>query len=683
MMDVVSFDVFDTLLTRVVGTPTSAFILLGKVLVDRVIINESPTAFARKRVEAEVRAREKSEGSEVTLRMIYLELAQMLPLTATEMETAMQVECEIEDLLIRAVPDAERRILAERQCDARIIFMSDMYLPAPLIIRWLEQHGLWHQQDRLYLSNEERVSKATGKLFRRVLQSECLKPSQLTHYGNNRYSDVASALREGIKSRPFGGTDLQRYEKLMEAEVRSTGGLSSVMAGASRLARLSVPAVTEAQKTLRDTTTGVIAPTLAAYVIWILRRAQALSLQRLYFVSRDGQILLEIARRVAPKLGIECELRYLYSSRQSWHLPAILTLEESKLEWIFKKYESLSIEGILFRIGITPDEVATELAGAGFCQEDWRRQLKDAEIERLKPLILRGRVHDLILARAQAKRRTLLGYLRQEGLLDGTRWALVDLGWNGRPQASLGEILRSVNGPSPHGFYFGLSTRPAERSAGTFDAYMFDPDNIAYREALSDVNVYTLLEIACTADHGTVDTFIETESGYGPLFRTERNQLALDWGLPLMQKTVCSFADHLLLNESLMDLSVDMRPTLIAIMKAFWKQPTRVEALVWGAFHFEKDQSSSSIHPIVKVFTIRTLCRALLNRRLPPSLWRQGSISVSSLPIRLILRLGSSLASVKRRLDFEGKEDLAPPNRPISRRAFVRRLAARFRHISP
>ncbi|HEY5813150.1 MAG TPA: hypothetical protein VIT23_10930 [Terrimicrobiaceae bacterium] len=640
-----SFDIFDTVLTRAVGSPLSVFLLLGKLLVDKSMIASPPHEFARKRIEAEKRARLHHERSEVSLEMIYRELALMVPFSPTGWREALQLECAIEETLIRVVPGAGDKVSEARRRNGKVIFISDMYLPRDLLIRWLDRHGLWQQQDRLYLSNEGQASKATGQLFRLVLKKERLEPDQLTHHGDNAHSDAASALREGLRVHPFPEGNLQRYEALLEANVNSNGGLSSLMAGASRLARLSVPAKDEAGRTLRDVSAGVMAPTLVSYVIWVLRRARALSLRRLYFVSRDGQILLQIARRLAPQLGIECDLRYLYSSRQSWHLPAIIELNEAALEWILMKYDFLSIESMLFRVGITPHEVAHQLSIAGFDASDWRRQLRVEETERLRSLLLRPPIHEMILSRARAKRAFLVGYLRQEGLLDSQPWALVDLGWNGRPQASLGEVLASVGGSVPHGLYFGLDTLPTRPGAGTFDAYMFDPDNAKYRAALWDVDIYTIMEIACSADHGTVEEFTETECGYKPVLRSDRNDLAMDWGLALMQQTICRFCEHLLLDASLIDISADMRPALTALLREFWVHPTRPEVAVWGAFCFENDQTGATRHRIAKPYTISAVRRALSGMSIAPSksFWQHGSIAISPWPVRVALQCGMRL----------------------------------------
>ena len=315
------------------------------------------------------------------------------------------------------------------------------------------------------------------------------------------------------------------------------------------------------------------------------------------------------------------------------------------------KYDFLSIESMLFRVGITPHEVAHELSIAGFDASDWRRQLRVEETERLKSLLLRPPIHEMILSRARAKRAFLVGYLRQEGLLDSQPWALVDLGWNGRPQASLGEVLASVGGPIPHGLYFGLDSLPTRPSAGTFDAYMFEPDNAEYRAALWDVDIYTIMEIACSADHGTVNEFTETDCGYKPVLRSDRNDLAIDWGLALMQQTICRFCEHLLLDASLIDISADMRPTLTTLLREFWVHPTRPEVAAWGAFCFENDQSGATMHRIAEPYTISAVRRALSGKSIAPSasFWQHGSISISPWPVRIALQFAMRLKRALRK----------------------------------
>ena len=109
---------------------------------------------------------------------------------------------------------------------------------------------------------------------------------------------------------------LNRYEKLLDRRPAETHGFGARLAGASRLARLRArergvaPAVA-------DVAAGVVAPVLISYVLWLASQARERGLSRLYFVSGDGEILLEVARPLLAVLAPEVECRYLYGSRQS------------------------------------------------------------------------------------------------------------------------------------------------------------------------------------------------------------------------------------------------------------------------------------------------------------------------------------------------------------------------------
>ncbi len=58
------------------------------------------------------------------------------------------------------------------------------------------------------------------------------------------------------------------------------------------------------------------------FAAWLLQRAQENGVKRLYFMSRDCQLVGKVAGTARPAVhgGIEC--RYLYVSRQALFLPS-------------------------------------------------------------------------------------------------------------------------------------------------------------------------------------------------------------------------------------------------------------------------------------------------------------------------------------------------------------------------
>ena len=242
-----------------------------------------------------------------------------------------------------------------------------------------------------------------------------------------------------------------RFEALLIAHASETEGLSSVMADASHSARVGVPATSPREQSLRDVAAGVMAPTLAMYVLWLLHRSSQLGTTRLYFLSREGQVLLAIARSLMTTLGLSTTARYLYASRQSWHLPAIISGTDEELAAAWNSPAPLSVRSLLARVDLAPEEVEQPLCSAGLDRGEWSRPLGPSEVQALvQPL------RPFVTERAEQARRVLLRYVEQEGMFDDPPSALVDVGWHGNLQDSLSRILRTVGRRVPMPFYFAL-----------------------------------------------------------------------------------------------------------------------------------------------------------------------------------------------------------------------------------
>ena len=155
--DIISFDVFDTLIFRPFGHPTELFYLVGERL---GILN-----FHELRINAEKTVRERSvleKGhSEVTLTQIWEELESQLGIDAKE---GMATEIETEMNLCYANPfmlEVWRELIRRKK---RLIVTSDMYLPEEVIAKILEKNG-FTGAERLYVSCEYGKNKAGGGLY--------------------------------------------------------------------------------------------------------------------------------------------------------------------------------------------------------------------------------------------------------------------------------------------------------------------------------------------------------------------------------------------------------------------------------------------------------------------------------------------------------------------------------------
>lgn len=641
---VASFDVFDTLLTRAVTSPTALFVLLGRELADAGLTRLDPAAFRAARVRAEADAAGGGSINLVTLRGIYGKLVQAGVLAAADAQQAMGMELELETRLLRAV---EPMRAAVDDCRARgqtIAFLSDMYLPAEFIRDQLAAHGFFQPRDTLLVSSDVGVDKRSGALYRLLSERLGVAPCDIAHFGDNVRSDVRSARMAGVRATRITHGLSGRFAAIMDESTDATRGLSGLIGGASRLAFVAPDAAAgESERAARMMVGAeVVAPVLISYALWLLERAEALGLTRLYFVARDGEQLINITRRVAAKVGSRVELRYLYGSRQSWHLPSVAAIGDEERSWMLEESRGLTLGRLLKRVGLAPEAIRARLIQKGLPTEAGASIGTEA-LAKTRELLDQDDVRALILGNAAAARVLALDYFRQEGLLDDDRWAMVDVGWMGRLQVSLFKVLATVNGPAPKGLYFGLGhTHPSGRF-GHSEAFAFDK---RHGDSAPDVpSLETFMEIFCSATHGSVLGYRRFPDGrVGPIFREERNAMALDWGLLDLRAGSERAADAVHIPPHWREFVTKLGPVSLRIMRELTTNPTRDEARAFAGFLFDDDQSGEGHSPLATPFTLRRLLdRAVAGPRGVRGSWTAGSIALAATPVRQTLSFARRL----------------------------------------
>ncbi len=161
--DVISFDLFDTLVFRPFSEPSDLFYVLGEKL--------DYMDFKRIRMEAEQKARNRkfaAAGSyEVTLEEIWRALSSMTGIPADE---GMRLEMETELALCYANPFMQEVFSGLRNMGKRIIITTDMYLPKDFLAELLDKNG-YQGYEELYVSCEIQRCKGDGKLFEYIRES--------------------------------------------------------------------------------------------------------------------------------------------------------------------------------------------------------------------------------------------------------------------------------------------------------------------------------------------------------------------------------------------------------------------------------------------------------------------------------------------------------------------------------
>lgn len=189
--EIISFDIFDTLLFRPFTDPTVLFDLVGGEL--------GYLNFRRLRISAEEQARrekqERTGSREVTLGEIWTVVARE---TGIERETGMQTEWEWERRCCYANPYMLRAVNALSRMGKQIIAVSDMYLSGRQLERLLSENG-YPPVSGCFSSGELGCSKSDGSLYD-ALRRRYGAERRIVHVGDNRHSDVKNASSHGLRS---------------------------------------------------------------------------------------------------------------------------------------------------------------------------------------------------------------------------------------------------------------------------------------------------------------------------------------------------------------------------------------------------------------------------------------------------------------------------------------------------
>lgn len=291
--DVISFDVFDTLLNRTCGRPQAVFELIEQ--------KSGRKGFARARVAAERKAnrRARHRGDETSLGEIYSLIPKFADLK--EREIAAETDC------LRGNPEMLAVWRKAGELDKKRVIVSDMYLSRQFIEERLRENGIdgW---DGFFLSSEKKAKKSTGELFCVMLNEMRVPADRVLHIGDNPNGDVKQANKVGIAAYQYcRGCE----ETVLDGEiVRGFKWATPLLAGLKDFKTNHLEA--GYWGTVGFMLGGVLG---YAYVKYVGERAKAFGLKRLLLVARDGYHLEQIFNKFYPELKTD----YIYAPRRLWH----------------------------------------------------------------------------------------------------------------------------------------------------------------------------------------------------------------------------------------------------------------------------------------------------------------------------------------------------------------------------
>ena len=271
--DVVSFDVFDTLITRSIDRPSDIFHVVNSICVNK-FGSELDYLSLRRQAESHFN----NMKCDATIDEIYDYMANENSFLKLHKYEIYNIELKVEANFIipcKKMIDIYRNILTN---EITVLLITDMYLPKDFITGILNAYGI-DGYKKLYISSYEGVNKKSTKLFLKVQASI---NGNILHIGDNLQSDIQAGNKSGFDT--FHVLNARDYllSSSMSGIINVTNSIGDrVMAGilAKRVfgnpfLRLDKTNGVPLINTFQDFGYIILGPVSLGYILWLCDRCK-------------------------------------------------------------------------------------------------------------------------------------------------------------------------------------------------------------------------------------------------------------------------------------------------------------------------------------------------------------------------------------------------------------------------
>lgn len=469
--DIVSFDLFDTLIVRNVLSSADVIELLEARLEEKGICIPN---FVDQRISAEKKL---SNGKAPRLVNIYEDVLSDNPIENVTVELLDELEYQTDISLLQPRKEMVDLIQTIKRMGKQIYIISESYYSQGQIEQILnscEIGGI----DKFFVSCEYDVSKTSG-LYEKVI--EFAESSNILHVGDDIVADVEAAKRSGIKAFQIyssselldavGGLnlteDLQDISDKIRVGMFAANIFNSPFQFEDEEKRIHVDDVA-------DIGYLFCAPMILDFAYWFGRLAERLNLPNILFCARDGYLL----QRFYSKLYPEAKINYLLTSRISAIRAGVS--DETDIAYIDSmKFSGDVEENLKVRFGIDAENI----------------DLEDIDVKANGLLKYRKS----ILNAAQVKKQNNKRYI-ESLLLDDKPIALFDFVAKGTSQMYIQRLIPN----DIYGLYF-LQLEPEFMKDKGLKIQPFYTESERDQSAIFDN--YYILETLLTSPEASVDEF--------------------------------------------------------------------------------------------------------------------------------------------------------------------------------
>ena len=439
--DVISFDIFDTLLKRNVDQPTDVFAYVGQKIGD--------SKFVEHRIEAEKKARKINKGSEITLKDIYQEFG----------IDYSQEELEAESILLTANIDM-LPVFKYSVNNKRVILTSDMYLPKGFILEILAREGIVGFE-KIYLSSSLRKTKSSGDLFKYIIDDLKLDKHKMIHIGDSFSSDYKIPKSMGINAIHIPThTNKSKYQ--LDGKNLDENYINNFINN-------TIPPNIEKYYRFGYEKFGMF---LWGFCKWLHNSIKNEGINRVYFFSRDGLIMKKAFDSLYPVV----DTYYLEVSRRALRVPVLwMNYEFEHVLDMISPSKLVSLSTIFDGVGLDVGNYHDLISRYGFNLDTCFDRNELSKNEKLREMYYK--LGPDIEQVSKGEYDLLVKYLKQNNI-EG-KFAIVDIGWSGGMQRYLCETLDTLGIKYEiKGYYIGVADYYKRNKAVVpsldLNGYLFD-----------------------------------------------------------------------------------------------------------------------------------------------------------------------------------------------------------------
>jgi len=512
-MEVVSFDLFDTLLVRRTHDPDLVKLPVAQFISQMAREQGHDWDWKQvqlKRNEIEQAMRDQTgetfEDHEAcypvfmmdTLRAIFADAADQALL---EKVTAYELAMENAMLVARAeILEWVKELAAAGK---RILVISDIYLPAKHLEVLLDHAGILQHVEAVISSADSFLAKASGRAYPYIAAHYDLLPKTWMHIGDNPISDGFRPGELGITALLL--QDPEEHRRKAIAARHFFYSLKRPFWKGRLLQQLMAPLEGENSPRSVMYTEGYnfLGPLICMFVHLVAQRCRENNITKVFFLSREGWMFKQVWEKTMPMLypdGKLPQIDYLYVSRQALAGASCahegLTQEKADIVFLpagnrcFRdvcRVFSLDPEGILPHLQRFEIDLESVLSPAhdGFTVEN--RQAFE--------YLLRDQgFQDEVKRQSADANLALQRYLESLDFFEHQDVALVDIGWLGTIQRFFhGAIAHRDDRPTLHGMLLyarDLFEEACRAPFPTLNAYALKDDGgyeLVFRQMGDDI----------------------------------------------------------------------------------------------------------------------------------------------------------------------------------------------------